>query len=181
MINLITLLFAPSFLILTDYFDFNKLVLAYIIVTIIFMILSIIKKRKAEDYIVISIYLVLLMVAYFSTSLNVVKYIPIFTSMVFVSIFIHATINKTEIIFRFTKKFYTKQLSDKEVLYLKNGDLYWAIALFIYMLALFSVVLMGNDMLWAILSSVGWYIYFIIILTIQILYGKLYATKMYTK
>lgn len=101
--------------------------------------------------------------------------------MVFVSIFIHATINKTEIIFRFTKKFYTKQLSDKEVLYLKNGDLYWAIALFIYMLALFSVVLMGNDMLWAILSSVGWYIYFIIILTIQILYGKLYATKMYTK
>jgi len=49
------------------------------------------------------------------------------------------------------------------------------------MLALFSVVLMGNDMLWAILSSVGWYIYFIIILTIQILYGKLYATKMYTK
>jgi len=181
MINLITLLFAPSFLILTDYFDFNKLVLAYIIVAIIFMILSIIKKRKAEDYIVISIYLVLLMVAYFSTSLNVVKYIPIFTSMVFVSIFIHATINKTEIIFRFTKKFYTKQLSDKEVLYLKNGDLYWAIALFIYMLALFSVVLMGNDMLWAILSSVGWYIYFIIILTIQILYGKLYATKMYTK
>jgi len=112
MINLITLLFAPSFLILTDYFDFNKLVLAYIIVAIIFMILSIIKKRKAEDYIVISIYLVLLMVAYFSTSLNVVKYIPIFTSMVFVSIFIHATINKTEIIFRFTKKFYTKQRSD---------------------------------------------------------------------
>jgi len=181
MINLITLLFAPSFLILTNYFDFKRLVLTYIFIAIIFMILSIIKKRKAEDFIVITIYLILLIVAYFSTSLEIVKFIPVLTSMVFVSIFIHATINKKEIILRFTQKFYPKQLSDAEIMYLKNGDFYWAIALFVYMLLLFSVVLIGNDTLWAILSSIGWYAYFAFILTLQILYGKLYATKMYTK
>ena len=181
MINLFTLIFAPSFLVFIRYFDFKQTVLAYIFLSVLFFIVAYLKKRKAEDFIVISIYFILLIISYFSSDIKTIKFIPVFTSMVFVIFFIDGAINKKELILKLTQKFYPKQLSDAEVAYLKNGDYYWAISLFMYMLLLVSTILYGNNTSWAILSSVGWYIYFGVVLTIQILYGKLYAIKMYLK
>lgn len=181
MTNLFTLLFAPSFLVLVRYFEFKTVVLIYILLSLSFFIYSFFKKKKAEDFIVITIYLVLLSVAYFSSSFETVKFIPIFVSMIFVALFIDATINKKHLILKFTQRFYPKKLCDPEVEFLKNGDFFWAISLSLYLIATIVVLFFASDITWAIVTSAGWYIYFAVTLTSQILYGKFYAIKMYSK
>ena len=104
MSSLFSLLFAPSFLILIRYFEFNAIVLLYILLSVIFFIYAYKKQKKLEDFIVIATYFVLLCIAYFSTSFNTIKFIPIFTSMIFVAIFIDAALHKKELILKFTKK-----------------------------------------------------------------------------
>jgi len=181
MTNLFTLLFAPSFLVLIRYFEFKTVVLVYILLSLSFFIFSFIKKKKIEDFIVVTIYLVLLTAAYFSSSFETVKFIPIFASMIFVALFIDAAINKKHLILKFTQRFYPKKLCDAEVEFLKNGDSFWAISLSIYLIITIIVLFLASDITWAIMTSIGWYIYFAITLTSQILYGKLYAIKMYSK
>ncbi|WP_321778432.1 hypothetical protein [Sulfurimonas sp.] len=180
MSSLFSLLFAPSFLILIRYFEFNAIVLLYILLSVIFFIYAYKKQKKLEDFIVIATYFVLLCIAYFSTSFNTIKFIPIFTSMIFVAIFIDAALHKKELILKFTKKFYKKPIPPAEINYLKNGDSFWAVALSLYMFILIGIVFLGNDLQWAFMSSIGWYIYFVLTLISQILYGKLYAIKMYS-
>ena len=98
----------------------------------------------------------------------------------FMSIFIDATINKRELILNLTKKFYPKKLTEGEVAYLKNGDMFWIGVTFISTLMQFALTFY-DDVLWAFYSSVGWYVFFFIALIIQILYGRLYAIRMLSK
>jgi len=181
MSNVLTLLFAPTFLILIKYFEFKTVSLVYIFLSLLFLFYTYLRKKAFEDFVIITIYLVLLLFAYSLDSFEVVKYIPVFSAMTFCLIFIHSYIKKNEIILKFTTRFYKKELSKGEILFLKEGDLFWAIAIFIYSMLLISLIYYNNDSLWAFFSSIGWYIYFIVVLSIQILYGKIYAIKMYSK
>jgi len=180
MSSLITLLFAPSFLILIHYFDFKKIVSFYILLSLSFLLYAFFKKKKLEDFILLGIYLLFLGFAYFFVSMEAIKFISIFTAMAFFSLFAEAAIHKKELILKLTQKFYKKELTKGEIIFLKKSDLYWASSIFLYMLIQVIVVFYASDVLWAFFSSAGWYIYFVFILLIQILYGKTYAIKMYS-
>ena len=178
MSSLLTLLFAPSFLLLIHYFAFEQVVILYIIFSLLLLFYAYQKKKKFEDFIVLGIYVVLLSVAYFYASIDIVKFIPVFTTMAFFTLFAEATLHKKELILKLTQKFYKKELSNAEVEYLKLGDIYWSISILIYMFIQIGLVFFATDELWALYSSLGWYVYFLIVLGFQIIYGKFYAIKM---
>jgi len=177
MSSVITFFFAPSFLLLIHYFEFRKIVLLFVGISFIFLIYAFVKKKKLEDFVVLGIYLVLLSLAYVFVSIETVKFIPVFTSMAFFSLFAEAALHKKELIYRLTQKFYKKELSQKEVEYLKKGDAYWALSILTYMLVQVALVFYASDAIWALYSSIGWYVYFVVILGLQIIYGKAYALK----
>lgn len=178
MSSVLTLLFAPSFLLLIHYFDFKQIVLTYIVVSLIILIYALKQKKKIEDFVILGIYLILLTISYFYVSLETVKFIPVFTSMAFFTIFAESAIKKKELIYKLTQKFYKKELSDAESRFLKSGDAYWAISIFIYAVIQIVLVFNASDTIWALYSSIGWYIYFVATLGMQIIYGKIYAIKM---
>lgn len=178
MSSVLTLLFAPSFLLLIHYFDFKHIVLVYIVLSLIILIYALKQKKKIEDFVIIAIYLVLLTISYFFVSLETVKFIPVFTTMAFFTIFAESALNKKEMIYKLTTKFYKKELSDAEVRYLKKGDAYWAFSILTYGMIQVVLVFSASDAIWALYSSVGWYVYFVATLGMQIIYGKVYAIKM---
>lgn len=180
MSSVLTLLFAPSFLILTHFFQFKLIVLIYILLSLLFLIYAYIKKEKYENLIIVTIYLLLLSIAFVDSSIGAVKLIPVFTAMVFFAIFVHSAVYKKELIFKFTKKIIHNEMSEAETLFLKNGDTFWAVAVFLYITILIGITFYGDDTLWAFFSSIGWYIYFFTVLLIQIIYGKMYAIKLYS-
>ena len=181
MSSVLTLLFAPTFLILLQYFEFQTITLIYIFISLFGLTYAYIVKSKLEDFAIIGIYLVLLTLAYFTTSFEAVKFIPVFSAMTFFTVFALSFMKKGELIYKITTKFYKKKLSDGEIVFLKAGDAFWAGATLLYALFLVLIVYYENDMAWAIFSSVGWYIYFVLALGIQIIYGKFYAIKMHSK
>lgn len=178
MSSVLTLLFAPSFLLFIHYFDFKQVVLVYMALSFAFLIYALRKKKKIEDFIILSIYLVLLTISYFYVSIQSVKFIPVFTSMAFFTIFAESAIRKKELIYKLTQKFYKKELSDEESRFLKNGDSYWALSILLYGVVQVILVFNASDVVWALYSSVGWYVYFVATLGVQIIYGKIYAIKM---
>jgi len=178
MSSLITLLFAPSFLLLINYFIFEQVVILYIVFSLLLLTYAYIKKKKTEDFVVLGIYFVLLSFAYFYASIDIVKFIPVFTTMAFFTLFAEATLHKKELILKLTQKFYKKELSSAEVEYLKLGDMYWSISILFYMFIQIGLVFFATDTFWAIYSSLGWYVYFLVVLGIQIIYGRFYAIKM---
>ena len=179
MSSVFTLLFAPTFLIFLHYFEFKLVVSIYLVFSFILLTYSYIQNKISKNLITPFIYVSLLSFAYFQ-GFTLVKFIPVMTSLLFLSLFIDATINKKELILKYTKKFYLKQLSDEEILFLKTADGYWVGATFISTLMQF-IVTFYDDITWAFYSSIGWYIFFFFALMIQILYGRLYAIKMYRK
>jgi hypothetical protein len=100
--------------------------------------------------------------------------------MAFFTLFAESARNKKELIYKLTQKFYKKELSIQEVAFLKKGDAYWAFSIFIYMLVQITLVFYASSTVWALYSSIGWYVYFVVILSFQIIYGKLYAIKVST-
>lgn len=181
MSSVLTLLFAPSFLIFIQYFEFTTVTLVYILLCLVTLIYALIKKKKYEDFIIVTIYLLLLSLAYFTNSLDTVKLIPVFSAITFFGIFAYGALHKKELIYKFTTRFYNRELSNEEALFLKKGDMFWAFSILLYATLLMALVYFGDDTLWAFFSSVGWYLYFLIVLVLHIIYGKFYAIKMLTK
>jgi len=178
MSSVLTLLFAPSFLLLIHYFDFRDVVLAYIAISLLLLFYAFKKGKKGEDFIVLGIYFVILSISYFYADMLTIKFIPVLTSLTFSAIFAEAAIKKRELIYSFTKKFYKKDFSEAEVRFLKNGDGYWAVCILLFTVIQVVLTFMADDTLWALYSSVGWYLYFALCLVAQIAYGRLYAIKM---
>lgn len=176
--NLVILLFAPSFLLLVHYFNFKKVVSGYIFISLIMLLFFFIKKKKVQDYIVLSVYIILLSVAYFFTSFSIVKLIPTLISLAFFTLFTQAAAKKQALIYKVSKRFYKKKFTPQEIAYLKKGDAYWALVILLFMIGQVIVVFFASNVVWAFYSSIGWYIYFIVALILQILYGKMYAIKM---
>ena len=180
MSKIVSLLYAPLFIILLYNFEFKTVVLAYLFFAILFFIYRYTKREKLKDLFLPSFYLVALSSAYFFASLDIVKLVPVAISGVFFVMFVDAYMNKKEFIYESTKRFYPKQLQNWEVGYLKKGDGYWAVVTFINTTIQILVVIQGDDFIWAFYTSVGWYIFFFIALAAQIIYGKVYAYKLYS-
>ena len=178
MSSVLTLLFAPSFLIFIQYFEFTTVTLFYILLCMMTLIYALVKKKKYEDFIIVTIYLCLLSLAYFTNSLDTVKLIPVFSAITFFGIFAYGALQKKELIYKFTTRFYKRGLSNEERVFLKKGDTFWAVSILLYATLLMLLVYYGDDSLWAFFSSVGWYLYFVLTLVLHITYGKLYAIKM---
>lgn len=180
MSKIVSLLYAPLFIILLYNFEFKTVVLAYLLFAILFFIYRYIKREKLKDLFLPSFYLVALSCAYFFASFDIVKLIPVAISGVFFVMFVDAYMNKKEFIYESTVRFYPKKLQEWEVGYLKQGDGYWALVTFINTTIQILVVIGGDDLIWAFYTSVGWYIFFFIALASQIIYGKVYAYKLYS-
>ncbi|MEA1916471.1 MAG: hypothetical protein U9N42_02960, partial [Campylobacterota bacterium] len=179
--SVLSLLFAPSFLILIHYFEFKVVVLAYLFLSTIFLIYQFLLYKISKKIILPTLYIALLTTAYLFNNLNVVKLISVFMSMSFLALFIDSFINKREIILNLTKRFYKKEMSFEEEEFLKNADGFWVVVTAISTLILFVLVFSENDILWAMYSSIGWYIFFGLSLLVQIIYGRLYAIQMYSR
>ena len=180
MSKIVSLLYAPLFIILLYNFEFKAVVLAYLFFAIVFFVYRFIKREKLKDLLLPSFYLFALLSAYYFASFDIVKLIPVAISGVFFIMFVDSHINKKEIIYESTKRFYPKKLQEWEVEYLKQGDSYWAFVTFINTIIQILVVIHGDDLIWAFYTSVGWYIFFFIALASQIIYGKVYAYKLYS-
>ena len=179
--NFIGLIFAPLFVVLLHYFEFESVVLLYLIMACGFFVYSLFKKKSLQDMVLPTIYMVALGVAYSFSSIESVKYIPVTLSVIFLLMFVDAHFNKREMVLGFTRKFYPKELSIAEVEYLKNGDGYWVFVMGVNTIIHLYVVNFTSDVVWAFYSSVGWYILFFTALISQIVYGKVYGVKMYSE
>lgn len=177
MAKFLSLIYAPLFIVLMYNMEFKAVVLIYLFLSILFFVYRYIKKTTLKDLTLPSFYIVMLLVAYYFASFEVVKLVPVALSAVFFVLFVDATLNKKELIYTFTTKFYPKKLEYWEINYIKNGDAYWALVTFINTLIQIAVVYLANDYIWAFYTSIGWYIFFFMALFSQIIYGKLVWRK----
>jgi uncharacterized membrane protein len=175
----LNIILAPIFVLLIHYFEFRKVVLAYLLMAVIYFTFTFFKKNSYKDMVIPVIYVVGLSIAYYFSSLQSVKYIPVTLSGIFLFLFVESHYNKRYMILGFTRKFYKKILKKEEVEFLKKGDGYWVGVMLINTLIHLYVVNFTSDVVWAFYSSVGWYILFFTALAVQIIYGKVYGAKVH--
>ena len=168
----LNIIFAPLFVLLIHYFEFRNVVLVYLSMAVIFFVYMYIKKSSYKDMVIPSLYVVILGVAYYFSSFETVKYIPVTLSSIFFLMFVDSHFNKKYMVLGFTQKFYKKELKKEEIDFLKRGDFYWVLVMFINTLIHLYIVNFCSDLVWAFYSSIGWYIYFFGALIAQIIYGK---------
>jgi len=173
----INILFAPLFVLLIHYFEFRSVVLLYLVMAIVFFVYMYRKRDSFKDMIIPSLYVVILSIAYYFSSFETVKYIPVTLSSIFFLMFVDSHFNKKYMVLGFTQKFYKKDLKEEEIAFLKKGDFYWVFVMLINTLIHLYVVNFSNDIVWAFYSSVGWYVYFFGALIAQIIYGKVYGVQ----
>jgi len=168
----VNILFAPMFVLLIHYFEFRLVVFVYLVIAIAFFLYMYKKKSTYRDIIIPSLYVVILCIALYFSSLETVKYIPVTLSSIFLMMFIDSHFNKKYMILEFTNKFYKKELKEVEVEFLKKGDIYWVWVMLINTVIHLYIVNYSSDIVWAFYSSVGWYGLFFGALIAQIIYGK---------
>jgi uncharacterized membrane protein len=130
------------------------------------------RKSSYRDIIAPSLYVIILSVAYYFSSFETVKYIPVTLSMIFTLVFVDSHYKKKYMILSFTKKFYKKELKDRELEFLKKGDFYWILVMLINTVIHLYIINFSSDLIWAFYSSIGWYVYFFVALIAQIIYIK---------
>ena len=173
----VNILFAPLFVLLIHYFEFRSVVLLYLVMAIVFFVYMYKKRDSLKDMIIPSLYVSILSIAYYFSSFETVKYIPVTLSSIFFLMFVDSHFNKKYMVLGFTQKFYKKDLKDEEVAFLKRGDFYWVFVMLFNTLVHLYIVNFSSDIVWAFYSSVGWYVYFFGALIAQIVYGKVYGVK----
>jgi uncharacterized membrane protein len=179
MSNLFSILFAPSFVLMLHFFEFKLVSLAYLLIAMLFFIYSWRTKKSYRDMFMPTIYLIALSLASYFSSFETVKFIPVALSMIFLTLFIDSHYNKREFVLNLATKFSHKEFSQAEKNFLKDGDFYWIFVMLINTSLLIYVANYSSNIVWAFYTSIGSYILFFVSLIGQILYGKLYAIKMY--
>jgi len=173
----ISLLFAPSFLLFSTFYGFENVAFSYAVLMFLYLIFSLYKKTNLREISTPLIYFVFVFIAYFLTSMALVKTIPALISGGFFLFFLESYINRRETILKFAKRFYKKGFTQKEESYIAKSDKYWVFITLGNTLIQIALIFNNDDRLWAFYSSVGWYLYLFIALVIQIIYGKIYAFK----
>ena len=177
----LNIIFAPAFVLLIHYFEFRNVVLAYLVMAIVFFVYVYRKRSSYKDMVVPALYVIILSVAYYFSSFETVKYIPVTLSSIFFLMFVDSHFNKKYMILGFTQKFYKKKLKEEEVEFLKRGDFYWVIVMLINTIIHLYIVNFSSDLVWAFYSSIGWYFYFFGCLIAQIIYGKVFGVQVHSR
>ncbi len=123
------------------------------------------------------LFLLVLIVVYYLTDIEIIKIIPALISALFFLLFLFSYLYDKKIVLKFTKKFYKKKLNQTEIEFISSGDGYWAIVTFINSVIQTVLAFYGESVFWAFYISVGWYLYFLLALVLQVAYGKVYAVK----
>ena len=166
------LLFAPMFVLLIHYFEFRSVVLLYLVMASFYFVYMYRKMDNYKDIVVPLLYVIILSIAYYFSSFETVKYIPVSLSLIFTLVFVDSHYSKKYMILGFTRKFYKKELKKTEEEFLKKGDFYWILVMLFNTLIHLYIVNFCSDLVWAFYSSVGWYVYFFGALIAQIVYIK---------
>ena len=174
---IVSLLFPPSFVICSYYFDFNSVTLAYTLLMLLYLIVSLVYKQSLKSISTPLIYFLFVLFAYMFSRIEFVKMIPALISGSFFLFFIFSFIQKKGIILSMTQRFYKKELNPEKQRFLASSDAYWAVIIFMNTLVQIGLVYYENNELWAFYSSIGWYIYLFIALAFQILYEKLFISS----
>ena len=177
----LNILFAPMFVLLIHYFEFRSVVLLYLVMASFYFLYMYRKKSSYKDIVVPSLYVIILSVAYYFSSFETVKYIPVTLSAIFFLMFVDSHFNKKYMILGFTQKFYKKDLKNEEIEFLKRGDFYWVIVMLINTIIHLYIVNFSSDLVWAFYSSIGWYFYFFGCLIAQIIYGKVFGVQVHSR
>ena len=175
------IILAPMFVFLIHNFEFRVVVLGYLVMALLYFVYQFFKMKSYKNLLIPSVFILTLGIAYYFSSLQTVKYIPVTLSSIFLLLFIDAHFNKKYMILEFTKQFYKKELSKDEIEFLKKGDGYWVVVMLVNTLIHLYVVNFTSDIVWAFYSSIGWYILFFTALIAQIIYGKVYGVKVHIR
>ena len=175
--TLLSLLFAPSFILFLQFFSFNDVTFFYAIFMLAYLIFSIMIKSDLKSISTPLIYFVFIVIAYYFISMESVKAIPALISSFFFFFFLESYYSKRHSILKLLQKFYTKGLPPVEEQYIQRSDGYWAILTLSNVLIQVCLIFTPDNALWAMYSSVGWYLFLGMGLIVQILYGKLIYTK----
>ena len=174
---IISLLFPPTFVIALYYYDFNFVAFIYCVFMLVYLIVSIVFKEDIKSVSTPLIYFCFVLFAYLFNSIEFVKVIPAFLSMIFFFIFFIAYIQKKALILQFSKRFNKKELTPSKKAFLELCDGYWAGVILLNTLIHIGLILLQNNELWAFYSSVGWYIFLAMGLFFQVVYEKLFVRK----
>ncbi len=166
------IVFAPLFVLLIHYFAFENVVLLYLCTAFFYLLWFLVKKKPVTDVIIVFIYIVILAIAYYFSSIKIVKFIPAILSLIFLVFFLDSHLNEKHMVLGFTKLFYKKELTQEQEAFLKRGDLYWVFFMLINAVVHLIVVYECSDNFWAFYASIGWYGLFFTALFAQIVYGK---------
>ena len=173
----VSILFAPSFVLGMYFWGFNSVALWSSIFMFLYLLYAIVRKQDLKTISTPIIYFVFVLVAYSLESMSFVKLIPALISAGFFILFFLAFIANKEMVLGFAKRFSPKEIDEKTQRYLAKSDAYWAVVLLTNTLTQLALVFYDNNELWAFYSSVGWYFYMLIALTIQIIYVKIQVSK----
>ncbi len=99
------------------------------------------------------------------------KMVPAVFSLFAVSLFLTSVVRKNSLTLSLTKRFYKKKLNPKEEVFLAKSDLYWFFVTAFNTLIIIYLTFYASNTTWAIYTSVGWYLYLFLALSIHILYG----------
>jgi intracellular septation protein A len=168
----LNILFAPLFVLLINYFELKDVVLVYFLIAIMYLFYCSIQRKKIVDIAIASMYVLVLGMAYYYSSIKMVKFIPTFLSVLFLIIFLNSHIKKKYMILDFTKIFYKRKLSKEQETFLQRGDLYWVFVMLINTIVHIYIVYNCSENFWAFYASIGWYGLFLSALGAQIIYGK---------
>jgi len=173
----LSLTFAPLFVLALRFFEFENVALSFTFLMFIYLVFVLITKQNLKSIATPFIYFVLVLIAYYYSSIEFVKLAPTFISGAFFIFFLNAYIQKKSIVLKMMKRFYKKELGETKENYIAQSDGYWAFILFINTLIQLFFVFYDNNALWAFYSSVGWYLLMLFALILQILYGNIFLFR----
>lgn len=175
--TLLSFIFAPSFIILLQFFTFEELTLSYALLMFAYLLFSIIIKADLKTISTPLIYFVFIVLAYYFVSMESVKAIPALISGFFFFFFLESFLSKRHTMLTFSQKFYKKTMSEAEKEFIAKSDGYWAMLTFLNVSIQIALIFDDNNTLWAFYSSVGWCLFLGFGLVLQILYGKILLKK----
>ena len=109
------------------------------------------------------------------------KMVPALFSLLAVSLFLTSIVRKKSLTLSLTRRFYKKELNSKEEAFLAKSDLYWFFVTALNTLIISYLTLYSSNTIWALYTSVGWYLYLFFALILQILYGVFNKINVETK
>jgi len=175
--NFLSLAFAPLFVLSLRFVSFEKASSIFAIVLLIYLLVSLKTKQSLKVIGVPAVYFIFVVLAYYFSSMELIKMIPALISASFFALFLNAFLQKHSIVLRMMQTFYKKELSAERKEFIAKSDGYWSAVLLLNTLIQIFFIFYPNELVWAFYSSVGWYLLLFTALILQIVYGEIFLFR----